>query len=448
MRPAFETRGGRAGAALLVVTLAGCGEKNERSPRVVEAEGAPASSAEAVPPAAKPAPLVGHWRMELASPGGPLPFELDLRHRPHGYEGDMVNGEESLPLSHIERDGNRVALHIAHYDSVLEGELTADGKRLTGLWRRRAPGSATQMKLSGQRGVSHRFAAEAQDPSTVAGEWTLNFKEDDGSAFVGHAVLRAEADEVRGTILTDTGDYRFLEGQVVDDELRLSVFDGAHAFLFRAKLGASRESMRGDFWSRDSYHASFTAARAADASASGLADPFEIVSLTSDDRRLRFDFPALDGGRLRNDDPRFDGKVVLIDVFGTWCPNCNDQAPLLAKWARDYGPRGLEVVGIAFEFTGEAERDMEMLARYRDKYDISYPLLLGGTSDKQAAGKQLPDLSKVAAYPTTIFVGRDGKVARIYSGYSGPATGERHERMLAEHTKALEALLAAPAPSG
>ena len=389
---------------------------------------------------AEPA-LEGRWRFELASPGGPLPFFVELE----GGGGALVDAHERLPFSSVEVDGSRVRLEIAHYDSVLEGHL--EGGMLRGEWRRRSPGKGqyTVMPFEARPATGQaRFQAAEGTRGVLDGDWNLRFTEEDGGSFEGQARLRSVdaggTPGVEGTILTDTGDYRFLEGARIGDELHLSVFDGAHAFLFTAHI-EGEALVDGHFWSRDSYHATFEGTPPP-ADASALADPMSIVELRSEDGRFHFDFPQLGGGRLDEADPRFDGKVVLIEVFGTWCPNCNDQAPLMSEWHRTYGPRGLEVVGIAFEFTGDRDDDMEMLARYAERYEVDYPLLLGGSNDKAEASKALPDLSRVAAYPTTIFVGRDGTVRSIYSGFSGPATGPAYERLQAQFESTIETLLA------
>jgi thiol-disulfide isomerase/thioredoxin len=133
--------------------------------------------------------------------------------------------------------------------------------------------------------------------------------------------------------------------------------------------------------------------------------------------------------------------VVLVDVFGSWCPNCNDLADLHARWYREYHERGLEIVGLAYEMTGEPERDREYVKKYAKRHGIEYPLLLAGTEDKAQASKTLPDLSEVVAFPTTIFIGRDGKVKKVYSGFAGPATGRHHRRLVRDHEKLIEELL-------
>ena len=145
---------------------------------------------------------------------------------------------------------------------------------------------------------------------------------------------------------------------------------------------------------------------------------------------------------LSLDNPRFAGKAVLVNIFGSWCPNCNDEAPLLAEWHRRYAARGLEVVGLAYEFTGDRERDRRQVRRYAARHGIEFPLLLAGVSDKARAGETLPDLTAVIAYPTTVFVGRDGRGRKIHSGFTGPATGAHHDALVAELEAEIEGLLA------
>lgn len=155
-----------------------------------------------------------------------------------------------------------------------------------------------------------------------------------------------------GTFLTPTDDYRFLEGDYRDGLLRLSTFDGDHAFLFHAEARPDG-TLEGDFWSRDSYHATWTAEPTGRAAEELLPGPWGLAALTNDERRFRFAFPDLDGRLVRSEDPRFAGKVVVVDIFGSWCPNCNDEAPVLAGWHREWADDGLDIVGLAFEFTGE-----------------------------------------------------------------------------------------------
>ncbi len=416
-------------ATLLVLAVAGCGDD-------------PPATGNATPP-----PLTGTWRAVLASPGGELPFTLDVSATGDELHAVIRNGDEEAPLSSLDRQGNRVTLGFDWYDSEITAELDESGERMVGRWRKTAPEGDSVLPFTAVRGDSRRFLPTPGEPAaSVGGHWAIEFRDQDGT-FPGRGELEQRGGRVTGTMLTATGDYRFLEGTVDGELLRLSTFDGAHAFLFHARYAGPRLAdgalVDGDFWSRDTYHATWTARRIAEGETM-LPDGWSAVGLTNDEGRFRFRFPDLDGRPVSFADPRFASKVVVVNIFGSWCPNCNDEAPLLAAWDRRYRGRGLEIVGLAYEFSGDPERDREMVRRFASRHGVDYPLLLAGTSDKAAAGATLPDLTAVLSYPTSVFVGRDGTVRRIYSGFSGPGTGDHHRRLAAELEGLIEELLAEP----
>ena len=362
----------------------------------------------------------------------------------------ILNGEERASTSGVELAGRQVTVRFEWYDSEITADLTEPG-RLVGQWRRTsADGENTVMDFAAVRHsespeeMPRRFGDAAETKGAqgleMAGDWQVTFSDEDGEE-PARGEFEQQGPLVRGTFLTPTGDYRYLEGRYDDGLLRLSTFDGAHAFLFHARA-TSEGTLEGDFWSRDVYHATWTATPLA-ADQEILPDPWQEVTLTNDDGLFRFSFADTASGEMvSSDDARFDGKVVLVNIFGTWCPNCNDKAPLLSAWHRRYHEQGLEMVGLAFEFTGDADRDSQQVRRFAQRHNISYPLLLAGTSDKKAAGQTLPDLSAVRSYPTTLFLGRDGKVRAIHSGFAGPGTGEHHSALVAEHEALIQELLA------
>nr|MBA3894200.1 TlpA family protein disulfide reductase [Gemmatimonadales bacterium] len=152
----------------------------------------------------------------------------------------------------------------------------------------------------------------------------------------------------------------------------------------------------------------------------------------------------LDGRTVTERDPRFRGKVVLVDVFGTWCPTCHDAAPELVRLYRKYRKRGLEIVGLAYEVSGDTAVDRRQVRRYREKFGIPFTLLLAGVNDTEAAAATLPQLKRFTSFPTTIFLGRDGKVRRVHAGFYGPATGAQHAKQVREWEKEVERLLDEP----
>ena len=392
-----------------------------------------------------PEELVGTWRAVLTSPGGELPFTLEIEETADGLAAVARNGGEEAPFSSVSVAGEYVVFSFDWYDSEIRSLLVAPD-RLSGEWTKTLPAGVTRMRFEATRGDERRFLPvtgaapgdETPAPASIDGHWAVEFTDGDGTE-PARGEFRQEGNRVLGTFLTAVGDYRFLEGSFEGGRLRLSTFDGGHAFLFQAELGADG-GLKGDFWSRETYHATWRARRA-EAGEQIIPDAWSLVGLTNDEGRFRFSFPDLEGSTVSLEDARFDGKVVLVNIFGSWCPNCNDEAPLLAEWYRRYRDRGLEIVGLAYEFTGHAGRDRRQVRRFAERHGIEYPLLLAGVSDKSRAAQTLPDLTAVLAYPTTIFIDRDGKVRKIHSGFSGPGTGAHYEELVAELEGTIEELL-------
>ena len=352
-----------------------------------------------------------------------------------------MNGVEKVPTSGVSIEGSHVTIRFDWYDSVINADLSNDGNSMTGAWTRTVPSRTARMVFHATRGEQARFTPVGAASGNVSGIWKAEFVDSEGvSPARGEFHQDPGSTRVTGTFLAPTGDDRYLEGSYENGLLRLSTFDGAPAFLFQARA-SSDGKLSGDYWSRDSYHATWTATRTDDAGAT-LPDGWKDVGLTNSEGRFRFRFPDLDGRPVALTDDRFRGKVVMVNVFGSWCPNCNDEAPLLAAWNRKYRGQGLEIVGLAYEFTGDAARDREMVRRFAKRYGIDYTLLLAGVSDKPKASATLPDITKVIAYPTTVFIGRDGKVKKIYSGFSGPGTGKHYDELRTEIDSVIRELLA------
>lgn len=395
------------------------------------------------PPSAKTTPpptdlITGSWRFEMASPGGALPFTVMVERSAEGLSAAALNDNEILPFDQITIDDRRVVLSIDHYESRFTGTLSQDGTRLEGSWTKLVDDKRTaRLPFTAQHGVLPRFETTQAPATDLAGTWAVAFTQDGAASGEAVAEFRQDGQVLTGTFLTPTGDYRYLEGVVDGQTMKLSCFDGGHAFLFEATQQADG-SLAGDFWSSDAWHESWTAQRDAQATLPAATSQNHI---TNDDGVFRFQFPNLAGDLVGHDADFLQDKVRLITIFGSWCPNCNDEAPVLQYLKNEYGARGLEVVGLAFEATGDSQRDTRALKRFAKRHKLDYTLLLAGTKDKAEAGKMLPDLDKVRAYPTSLLLDRNGKVVRIHTGFNGPGTGAHHQKLVQELRAEIEKLL-------
>ncbi len=381
----------------------------------------------------------GPWRGWLDSPGGELPFGLEIKRLESEYSGVVINGDERIECPVVAVEPGRFRLRIERYDAVIDAAISEDGRRLSGRWVKTAGGGdLSSLPFHADHGELPRFggrpgSADSEAPN-VGGRWAVEF--DESGPAIGVFEERPGG-RVLGTFLTPTGDYRFLEGNFTEGRLRLSAFDGAHAFLFHAGL-RDDGTLAGEFWSRDSWHEGWTARR--DPSAE-LPDSFELTRWLGTQGLDAFAFPDL-SGRLRSlDDPAFRGNARIIEVFGSWCPNCNDAAELLGELEREYGDRGLSILGLAYELTGEFERDANQVRRFAAHHGLEFPMLIAGVSDKAEASKTLPLIDRVRSYPTTIFIDGNGRVRAVHQGFSGPATGAAHTDLRREFRRLVEAML-------
>ena len=377
----------------------------------------------------------GRYDAQLQTPGGPLRFPLQLSSNNGKWSASISDPLERIEIPMVQVDGDNITLSFPHYDSTIKARL--DGDQLVGQYRkRRGKERYGEMKFAAQPTSS--VASQEAVFKPYVGKWSVKFSESEDPA-LGVFSIRKTDKAPWGTFLTTTGDYRFLTVQppAKPDCVELSVFDGAHAFLFRMQRKQDG-TLAGDFWSGNSWHETF--AGKLDPKAE-LPDAFRLSTVLKDVNLNDIKYPDLDGKLTSLGDPKFAGKARLIQVFGSWCPNCHDAALYLSELQKKYGSRGLSIVGLAFEHTGEFDRDVEMVKRYIKRHNTQYPVLLAGLSDKSTATKQFPLIDKVRSYPTTIFVRADGTVRAVYTGFSGPATGEAYQKLRARYEELVEELL-------
>lgn len=402
----------------------------------------------------------GPWRAQLDSPGGALGFGLwfDTQIQAHmqvalGEErrfftrrAEVVNGRERRDLARAQWQGNEVLLSFDPYDAQIRATLDPSGRRMEGTWTKRSAGRTVSLPFRAQAmppdlpAFPDEPPAEARGatPGPFAGRWAVDFSATDDPA-VGEFECGPTGDPwMQGTFLTTLGDYRYLDGRWSDAGFTLSCFDGAHAFLFQARQ-LEDGSLSGEFWSGDTWHETWTAVRDPEAA---LPDAFGLTKASAGVELSRLAYPDFSGTLRRLDDPGFAGRARIVQLFGTWCPNCNDEAAFLAELDRRYRARGLSILGLAFEIDDDHAYAAERVKSYVRRHGIGFPMLIAGTSDKQQASQAFPLVDRVRAFPTTLFLDHTGSVRAVHTGWSGPATGAEHERLKAEIERLVEELLA------
>ena len=388
--------------------------------------------------AKKPANLpAGQWRATLNVPGGKLPFQLKIRRENQKLSAYLINGGEEVPIQQVSTNGDSVTLTLPAFNSTIRAKI--EQNRLSGnLTLVKSGGNAQVIPFHAEHDKDYRFFDGTQNTATdISGRWAVTFRDDDGAESEAIGEFQQKGSLLFGTFLTPTGDYRFLEGDMRGQSIYLSCFDGAHAFLFKAKLGEDGQ-LAGDFWSGTAWHESWIARRDENAQ---LPDAFSLTHLKPGFDRFTFAFPDLDGNRVSLDDAKYRGKVVIVTLAGSWCPNCHDEARFLSKFYKEYRDKGVEIIGLMYEHYGDFDKAARQVRRFRKKFDIQYDLLIAGISKKTEAAKTLPALDHVLAFPTTIFIDRNGNVRKVHTGFSGPGTGEHFEEFKREFYALMDELV-------
>jgi thiol-disulfide isomerase/thioredoxin len=414
---------------LAALALAACGREAQQSRSAADLSAGGSAAA---------GPSMGTYRAVLQLPAGELPFGFDLEHEGTGVVGYLLNGKERVKLTEVTVAGPHLDIRMPGYENRLSAD--AKGDRLVGEVVLSKSGAKEQhIPFHAQQGQEYRFfektAANAPD---VSGRWAVKFTDDDGKPEAAVGEFTQSQDVVSGTFLAETGDHRYLAGQVKDNELYLSTFDGAHAFLYKAQLTADG-ALAGDFWVGTAFHEHWTGKRDANAA---LPDAYSLTAMRAGNKHFDFAFPDLAGNTVTSKDPAFRGKVMIVALAGSWCPNCHDEAAFLEPLYREYRGKGLEIVSLQFEHFGDFPRAAAATQRFRQHYGIEYTTLIAGISDKDEAAKKLPMLERFYAFPTTIFVDRKGVVRKIHTGFSGPATGDHYTQFVGEVKATLDQLLA------
>jgi len=365
----------------------------------------------------------GDWIGELDLGGATLPFRFRVERT--GEDGALRitvrNGEERIVQERVRIADRALSWPLDPFDSTIAATLAPDGRSLTGRWTKpRRHGEVAIVPFA-----AHTAAEPAASPApAIAGRWRVAFASEEAPA-VG--VFRDGSDgAILGTFETVTGDYRWLEGRSDDDRsFHLAAFDGAHAFLFEAKT-LPDGSLAGTFRSGNWFVDTWTATRDDDAA---LPDGFGLTTVAEGADLAALRYPDLAGVRRSPLDPSFGAGPRIVYAFGSWCPNCNDATTLLRE-LRSVHPE-LRVVGLAFELSGDPAEDAVRVRDYVARRGIDWPVLIAGSSDKDDASAALPVVDRVRAFPTFLFVDGDGAVRAVYSGFSGPATGDAHRRLRA-----------------
>ena len=354
-----------------------------------------------------------------------LPFDFEIRsyRNQHFF---INNDSESIKMDIILDTKDSLILAFPNFNSRLH--LTKNNKKtLTGFWinfnkSKDYTVNCVIRYVSKNHAISRIKSTVFNETQTLPEKWEVSFNDGNGSTYPAIGLFHKNLSTLTGTFATETGDYRYLKGKIYKDSLILSCFDGAHAYLFLGKFIDSI-TIDGTFYSGK--HWSTTWSGKANKNFE-LQDPDAITFLT-DSSTFNFSSYNSDSSSFNFPSSAFNDKVTIIQLMGTWCPNCMDESRYLQELYNEYNKQGLNVIGVAYEIGNSFLNYKENIDRFKNKNNINYLITIGGKASKELASQQFYQLNKISAFPTAIILDKTGKVRSIHTGFYGPGTGIYYE---------------------
>ena len=372
------------------------------------------------------------WRAELAlNDRLSLPFFLEELSDDHSSSYHIVNGPEKIDLT-MKQKGDSLQLSFLEMDSYLMISLDSLNN-FRGYWQNNI--KSQRIPLHGISGRFPRFhSSSGSKPLRIAEKYRVTFSLTD-EPWPAIGLFEQAGQNVSGTFLTETGDFRFLSGNVYGNEFYVSCFDGSHAFLFTAKING--EALIGRFYSGTSYQTDWEGI--ADKNAR-LRSPNKLTYIIDSTLSLN-DVNVTTTCGFKKKLGGFKSPVTIIQIMGSWCPNCLDETNYYKALYEKYKSQGLKITSIAFEYGATKRIQRKKLKRFADKAEIPYPVYLGGAANKKTASVLFPMLNEISSFPTSLFLNEKGEIVFIHTGFNGPGTGDVFKNYKKEIEGLIESLL-------
>ncbi|ANQ47799.1 TlpA family protein disulfide reductase [Flammeovirga sp. MY04] len=355
-----------------------------------------------------------------------IPFYLQVEGEGDQQVWTVINGDERMKLDEVYYEGDSLHVPLLIYEAeiiVKESEESLNGRFLRK--------GAYSLPFLAEKGKANRFSVSESPDVDFTGKYAVKLGKTES---IG--LFRQNGMYVTGTFMTATGDYRYLEGVVEGNKMKLSSFDGVHILRFEVEKEENK-LVNGKMWSGKE---AFKTWQGVKDDRAKLPDPKTLTYLKEGYSHISFAFENSEGKVISLGDERYDDKVVILQIMGSWCPNCLDESKFFGPLYKKYNEKGLEIIGLSFERSEEAEKAFKRISRMKNKLNLEYEILYAGTP--QMTSDALPMLNKVMSFPTSIVIDKNRKVREIHTGFTGPGTGEYYEKYVAEFTQLIETLLA------
>lgn len=350
----------------------------------------------------------------------------------------IMNADERIKIDSVVYRNDSVFIKMPVFESSFKAKI-GNGK-WNGIWTKGTSGKEQVIPFTAERGKPRFDNNEGNAKVNISGRWAVTFATDKSKDEGSIAEFVQKGNRITGTFLTPTGDYRYQEGIVTGNHLKLSGFDGGHAFLFTADIINKNTIANGIYFSGAKYKEGWTAVK--DEKAKVHTDVAAMYLKPGEDK-LNFHFPDLTGKEVSIDDDRFKNKVVIVQILGSWCPNCMDETNFLSDFYKTNKHRSIEVIALAYEYSTDFNRSVKSLGKFQQRFNVQYPILITGVtvSDTLRTEKTIPQVTPIKVFPTTIIIDKKGKVRKFETGFFGPGTGSHYKDFKREFYDTIDKLV-------
>lgn len=378
----------------------------------------------------------GVWRMTMDLGDVHLPFNFTMKKQGDQWKVTIINADDRIEITDIEQKADSIFIDLPIYESRFELKVV-NSTLLRGYWRNFYKNADYTIPTKAVFNKTYRFSDKKEKPNQpISGKYEVTLKPESGNETMAIGLFNAKKNILTGTFVTETGDYRHLQGNVVNDSLFLSTFDGFSAYVFKAKITDS--IIKGKYWSGNHFSAKWIARKN---DTFELRNPDSLTYIKEGYDGLSFSFPNANGEMISLNDEQFKNKVVIVQIMGSWCPNCLDETNYLADLHNKYQKDGLEVIALAFERTRSKEKAVDNIGELKERTGAVYPFLLASWERNAKAEEKLPMLNHIMSFPTAIYLNRKGNVVKIHTGFYGPGTNEMYKKFSRETEAFVQTLL-------
>ncbi|MEO9003521.1 MAG: TlpA disulfide reductase family protein [Ginsengibacter sp.] len=366
------------------------------------------------------------WIMTLQRKDGKIvPFQMESLKKNGRIILDVINANERIEITNAQLAGDSLFFTMPAFESSFRLRILPDGN-MRGSYIKGTAGATQYWPVYAYANVKDRFATgkgNGEVKNNISGRWDVSITRANGTLRKAVAILEQHENKLTGSFLTPSSDYRYLDGIVSGDSLKLSGFDGDNIHLFEASIKNENTISGGIFYNGYDGKETWTATKNADIALPKVDEP---THLRRGQTKLNFTFNDLHGKPVSIDDVKYKNKVVVVQIMGSWCANCLDETRFLADYYKQNRSKGMEVIALAYELTTDIKRSEKSVTKFQQLFNVQYPILLTGVTagDDRKTEKTLPQLTPIRSFPTTIFIDKKGNVREIHTNFYGPASGE------------------------